>query len=157
MNQETKPLVLCWALVAFSIALIIGASTFSQEPTLAEPPTATVVHMVEDQWTEWLKEFQLPGADTQHTLFDGSRPDILWQQYAIEVDWTNKWAEGVGQALFYAKVTGKTPVVLLLTKEDRDWRKDKGYVSRAIIAAPQGTKVWWWDCGTREWRGGLEP
>jgi hypothetical protein len=31
--------------------------------------------------------------------------------YAIEVDFAKKWAESVGQALYYAEMTGKKPAV----------------------------------------------
>jgi len=40
--------------------------------------------------------------ETEVTLSDGSRADIISTSHAIEVDWSNKWTEGVSQSLWYA-------------------------------------------------------
>lgn len=40
---------------------------------------------------------------------DGTRCDILTDEYAIEVDFANKWAEAIGQALNYAIQFNKMP------------------------------------------------
>lgn len=58
-------------------------------------------------------------AQAEVRLWDGSRVDLLNDQFAIEVDWSHKWQEAIGQALYYAMVTGKKPAVLLLAKPDR--------------------------------------
>lgn len=57
-------------------------------------------------------------AEREVRLQDGSRVDLLNDEYAIEVDWCTglKWAEGCGQALLYAELTGKKPALLLLYK-----------------------------------------
>jgi hypothetical protein len=47
-------------------------------------------------------------------LEDGTRVDCLTSREAIEVDFSNKWAEAIGQALSYARQTGKRPGVLLI-------------------------------------------
>ena len=50
-------------------------------------------------------------------LWDMTRVDCLTKDYAIEFDFANKWAESVGQSLYYAEMTKKKPtVVLILTK-----------------------------------------
>jgi len=54
-----------------------------------------------------------PG-EIEVTLSDGSRVDCLTNNEAIEVDFSSKWAESIGQALLYAKLTGKSPAVLLI-------------------------------------------
>ena len=43
---------------------------------------------------------------------DGTRTDCLNAQYAVEVDYTYKWAEGVGQALYYAELHQRTPGII---------------------------------------------
>jgi hypothetical protein len=58
-------------------------------------------------------------------LKDGSRVDLLNADYAIEVDWAKKWAEGIGQSLLYAKLTGKQPAVILLMTSPKDRRFEK--------------------------------
>ena len=47
---------------------------------------------------------------------DKTRIDCLTDEYAIEFDWGKKWAEGIGQALYYSKMTGKKPAVALIIK-----------------------------------------
>ena len=50
-------------------------------------------------------------------LWDKSRCDCLTKDYAIEFDFASKWAESVGQSLYYAKLTKRQPAVaLILTK-----------------------------------------
>ena len=63
----------------------------------------------------------------ERRLWDNTRVDILTLDWAIEVDWAPKWAEGIGQALWYATVTGKKPGVCLLCK---DMKKDKDHIYR---------------------------
>ena len=50
-------------------------------------------------------------------LWDKSRCDCLTKDYAIEFDFAKKWAESIGQSLYYAKLTKRKPAVaLILTK-----------------------------------------
>lgn len=59
-------------------------------------------------------------------LWDMTRVDCLTKDYAIEFDFAKKWAESIGQSLYYAKMTNKSPaVVIILTK----W-SDMVYVKR---------------------------
>ena len=39
---------------------------------------------------------------------DFTRVDCLTDTHAVEFDFANKWAEGIGQALHYQKMTNKT-------------------------------------------------
>ena len=47
-------------------------------------------------------------------LPDGSRVDCLTPTHAVEVDFASKWAEAIGQALFYASMTEKQPGIVLI-------------------------------------------
>ena len=47
-------------------------------------------------------------------LWDATRVDCLTKDYAIEFDFAKKWAESIGQSLYYAKMTGKKPAVVLI-------------------------------------------
>lgn len=53
-------------------------------------------------------------------LSDNTRCDIVTDQYAIEVDFANKWAESIGQCLHYALMLNKKPAVLLILEDDKD-------------------------------------
>ena len=89
------------------------------------------------------------GGVAEYRLWDGARVDILTDEYAIEVDWSKKWAEGVGQAAYYGAMTGRRPVVLLLV---RDWKKEQTYAHRAATAAARCDAVLWlWDETRRVW------
>ena len=55
----------------------------------------------------------------ERRLPDYTRIDCLTDQYAIEVDFSKKWAESVGQALYYALMTGKKPAVGFIVGKGR--------------------------------------
>ncbi len=59
-------------------------------------------------------------------LWDMTRVDCLTKDYAIEFDFAKKWAESVGQSLYYAELTHKKPAVVLILKNWADLR----YVKR---------------------------
>lgn len=61
----------------------------------------------------------------EFTLIDKTRVDCLTIKYAIEVDWAKKWAEGIGQSLYYAHMTGKKPAIGLIVN-----KKDQRYIDR---------------------------
>jgi hypothetical protein len=46
------------------------------------------------------------------------RVDLFLPNHAIEIDWSFKWAEGVGQALYYAARLKAKAVALLLVESD---------------------------------------
>jgi hypothetical protein len=73
----------------------------------------------------------------EHRLYDSTRVDCLTDDYAIEYDWGHKWAEGIGQALFYGAVTGKKPAVALIV----DTETEKRYIDRALIASKGVVKI----------------
>ena len=59
-------------------------------------------------------------------LWDMTRVDCMTKDYAIEFDFAKKWAESIGQALYYSKLTGKAPAVVLILTSPTDYR----YVKR---------------------------
>jgi len=87
----------------------------------------------QDLWCEGKgeTEFVLPGK---------ARVDCLTDNHAVEVDFADKWAESIGQSLYYAEITGKKPGVLLIM-EDPD--KDRIFWLRLMVVARQyGIDVW---------------
>jgi hypothetical protein len=69
--------------------------------------------------TKFCKELN---GEIEYRLFDKTRVDCLTNEYAIEVDFAKKWAEGIGQTLYYAKITGKKPAVGLIIDSDKEQR-----------------------------------
>ena len=65
--------------------------------------------------------------------------DCLTREYAVEVEYAPKWAESIGQALYYAQSTGRKPGVLMIMQNDKDER----FLKRLrAVAKEQGIKVW---------------
>lgn len=56
---------------------------------------------------------------------EGGRIDVLTDKWAIEVDWPNKWHEGLGQALHYSDATGKQGVVALISYTGKENLREK--------------------------------
>jgi hypothetical protein len=76
--------------------------------------------------------------EMEYVLEDRTRVDCLTNQYAIEVDFAKKWAESIGQSLYYAHMTGKKPAVGLIM----DDKKDKRYFKRLnLMAKEYGIKI----------------
>jgi len=55
-------------------------------------------------------------------LPDKSRIDCLTKDYAIEYDFSDKWAEAIGQSLHYGLIARKKPGVVLIGSQS-----DAGY------------------------------
>lgn len=72
----------------------------------------------------------------EYRLPDKTRVDCLTDEYAIEFDWAKKWAESIGQSLYYAKMTGKKPAVAIIMKSPKDER----YIKR-IEKTDLGIKI----------------
>ena len=54
------------------------------------------------------------GGRSEFRLPDGTRVDCELPTQSVEADYSKKWAECVGQAMYYGSVTGKQGVCLLL-------------------------------------------
>ena len=69
-------------------------------------------------------------------LWDMTRVDCMTKDYAIEFDFAKKWADAIGQSLYYSKLTGKSPAIVLILTSPTDYR----YVKR-IERLDNGIKV----------------
>lgn len=96
----------------------------------------------------WCKALQAKrGGEVEVSVGKGpsyGRVDLLTDEFAIEVDWLEKWHQGIGQTLHYAHETGKQPVLALALKEKRGVfrgdREECAYV--AELCAKQGIAIW---------------
>lgn len=50
---------------------------------------------------------------------DKTRVDCLTEYHAVEFDFANKWAESIGQALHYQRMTGKKAMVVLILEKPK--------------------------------------
>ncbi len=64
--------------------------------------------------------------EIEYVLEDKTRVDCLTDEYAIEFDYAKKWAESIGQSLYYAKMTGKKPAVAIIMSS----LDDEKYIER---------------------------
>ena len=96
----------------------------AQTPT----PESPAVKKDEKYWQAIVAK-ELKGV-TEFVLDDKARIDILTADTAIEVDWAKKWAEGIGQALYYSAKTTKKAGIVYIVQED----SDTVFVRRALVA-----------------------
>lgn len=117
-------------ITVLSIALACAA------PQVLKPRTQTIseTKAVETLLAPALKQFD-DSIRVEVRLWDLTRVDMLTDDLAFEVDWAPKWAEGVGQALFYARMTEKRPALFILVK---DLKKERHFLHRARIACDAG-------------------
>ncbi len=71
--------------------------------------------------------------------------DLLTREYAIEVEFANKWKQAIGQALWYGLQSNKKPGIVLIKKSAREHK----YVVQLTTALQYGglehkVKIWVW-------------
>lgn len=72
------------------------------------------------------------------------RVDVVTESHAIEVEFSAKWKQAIGQALWYALQTGKAAgIVLVLEDEERD-APDAVRLGTVIREHKLPIKVWLW-------------
>ena len=54
------------------------------------------------------------GGVMEYKLNDKTRVDCLTDKYAAELDFAPKWAECIGQAVYYGAMTNRTPACVLI-------------------------------------------
>lgn len=62
------------------------------------------------------------GGQIEVVLPDRTRCDCLTDSHAIEFDFGDKWAEAIGQSLYYSLQTGKKAGIVLILENDKDYR-----------------------------------
>lgn len=72
------------------------------------------------------------GGIEEYENMDKTRVDCLTATHAVEFDFANKWAESIGQALHYQKMTGKRAKVVLILENPA---KDMVYFKRVKALA----------------------
>ena len=109
---------------------------------------------------EWAKHvatevLELTEESIEYSLPDGRRVDIFDKdgKIAYEVDWCQKWEEGVGQSLGYAIATNSDPGLILLFKNGEDeyyntalgvvnQLRERGYKYTFVVVNVGNGKVW---------------
>ncbi len=77
----------------------------------------------------------------EYSLDDGSRVDCETNTHSIEFDFGKKWAEAIGQALYYSSQTGKKAGIFLIITETNDW-KHLEKIKKVIKNKGIDVKIW---------------
>ena len=134
--------------------LFLGGSEPTRSPDRQAIPNA---ESNETAWAEFIANDVLNVSDegVEYVLPDGRRIDIFDEDNNIsyEVDWCQKWEEGIGQSLGYAIATNSQPGLILLYKSGEDeyyntalgvvnQLRERGYKYKFIVVNVKSGKVW---------------
>ena len=97
---------------------------------------AANIHKEKEYQSVWCAQHN---GKIEYILDDKARIDCLTEDYAIEFDFAYKWAEAVGQALYYALKTNKKPGIVLIIEKERDKRNLKRL---EILTEKYNIKLW---------------
>lgn len=116
------------------LAALLTAISFQ----LYTPSFAIAAHVrLEKEYQEvWCNQNK---GQLEYRLDDLTRVDCFTDEYAIEFDFAPKWAESVGQSLYYAAKTGKAPGVVMIIEKDMDRKHLKKI---RVLADKYGIKLW---------------
>jgi hypothetical protein len=81
------------------------------------PTTATAKKLEKEYQKEWCEKHN---GQTEFVLPDKTRCDCLTTKNAIEFDFGKKWAEAIGQSLYYSLQTGKRAGIVLILETPKD-------------------------------------
>ena len=91
----------------------------------------------------WISAFAQAVGGRPEVAVEHGRADVVTSEFAFEVDWLDKWHEGIGQALHYASATEKRPGLALILRNG--WPPDEGTASKLAdidrISSKQGIRV----------------
>lgn len=122
--EKEKQLIMKKILFGFLIILIF-----------ALPAHGARLHKEKEYQAVWCRQ---AGGITEYVLDDNTRIDCLTDEHAIEFDFSDKWAEAVGQSLYYAIKTGKKAGVVLILE-----KKGSKHLERLqLLSEHYNIKVW---------------
>jgi len=83
--------------------------------------TAWAKHLHPEKWYQekWCGE---NNGTVEVVLPDKTRCDCLTATHAIEFDFGKKWAEAIGQSLYYSLQTGKKAGIVLILEKPEDYK-----------------------------------
>lgn len=87
-------------------------------------PTQYQLHTERD-YQEAFNKIYFQGRAKMEVPIKYGRVDLLTDEYAIEVDRLDKFHEAIGQALHYARETGKKPALAIFIAEASSGDKEK--------------------------------
>lgn len=97
--------------------------------TMASQASASHAHLEKYYQTQWCQEHH---GQMEVTLPNRTRCDCLTDTYAVEVEFAEKWAEGIGQSLNYALQAQKRAGIVFIMespKEEKYWDHLKAVIT----------------------------
>jgi hypothetical protein len=82
--------------------------------------------------------------EVEVVLPDLTRCDCLTSSNAVEFDFGNKWAEAIGQSLYYSIQTGKKAGIALILEKPSDY---KYWIRLNTVIAENDLKIDTWQVG----------
>jgi len=95
-------------IILLIVILVVGNVTLAEHS-----------HLEKYYQTEWCNA---NGGTMEYKLNDETRVDCLTNDYAVEVEFAKKWAESIGQALYYGEKTGRQPSIVLIIEKQSDMK-----------------------------------
>ncbi len=86
------------------------------------------------------------GIKQEVTLGKMGRADCVSTTHAIEIDWSEKWHEGLGQVLAYATATRLRPGLVLVCRQDEANCLRHSLAAQEVLSA-QSLTATVWNCG----------
>ena len=135
-KKQIKQIVYFIQMVAALCLFIVGYFYFDVQNVPVELYETQIMKMAQNE-AYYVEQWCKPDfGKREHILWDKTRVDCLTKDYAIEFDFAKKWAESIGQALYYAKMTEKMPAVVLILTNQSDMK----YVKR-LEKVDMGIKI----------------
>lgn len=106
--------------------------------TFALPTEAKHLYYEREYQEQWCNS--QANCITEYEFSDKTRVDCLTPTHAIEFDFAKKWAESIGQSLYYALKTNLKPGIVLILEDKKNEQK---YLDRLqTVAKKYGIDVW---------------
>ena len=96
------------------IFIILGVTVL-----LSSPAWAKHIHLEKYYQEKWCAE---KSGKVEVVLPDSTRCDCLTKSHAIEFDFGPKWAESIGQSLYYSIQTGNKAGIALILEKPSDYK-----------------------------------
>lgn len=106
---------------------------------LAVPVHAKNLQHEAEYQNAWCSEM---GGITEYVLPDHTRVDCLLDDYAVEMDFDYKWAEAIGQGLYYSEQTGRRPGIVLIMEDPEKGYKYLIRLLKSISMTAMKWRVW---------------
>lgn len=113
-----------------------GIAALALLSAIAQPGHAGHRHPERYYQSAWCQQV---GGEAEVILEDRIRIDCLTATHAVEVDFAPKWAESIGQALYYALKSGRNPGVLLILENPGD---DRHLRRLQDVSSDLGITIW---------------